>query len=150
MRHFIKSMQGVIQRARGYGRDLDFELKVTVCFDAAQFNAIKKAKQCPLASAMPQIKNVVLDAIGVRGMPSYAPLSMRQRFPRAKNGTVTLSVYFDVSPYVLQSLGLGPSKALGFSTSYVFHNVDLNSTLEATRDAGHLFAKSVLASHIAN
>lgn len=87
---------------------------------------------------------------GWNAMPSYAPPSMRQRFPRAKNGTVTLSVYFDVSPYVLQSLGLGPSKALGFSTSYVFHNVDLNSTLEATRDDGHLFAKSVLASHIGN
>lgn len=149
MSHLIKSMQGRIQRARGYGQD-GYELQVVIQFDAAQFNAIKKAKDCPLSVAMPQIKNVVLDACGVRGMPSYAAVSMRQKFPRAKNGTVTLSVYFDVSAYQMETMGLGPSKALGFQTSYVFHNVDLNTTLESTRNDGHLFAKSVLAAKIAN
>lgn len=145
MRQLILSMQGMIQRARGYGQD-GFELKVTVTFDAVQWNSLKK-RQDPLAVAMPQIKNVVLDACGVRGLPSYSPLSMRSRYPRAKNGTVTLSVYFDVSPYQLESMGLGPSKALGFVTQWVSHAVDLNTTLEATRQNGHLLAKTALASH---
>lgn len=144
---YIKSMKGMIKRARGYGQD-GFELAVTVSFDATLFNSFKKAKTCPLAQGMAQIKNVVLDACGVRGMPSYSPLTMTQKFPRAKNGLVTLTVYFDVSAYQMGTMGLGPSKALGFATSWNYHAVDLNTTLEATRNNGHLFAKTAIASKL--
>lgn len=139
-------MRGMIQRARGYGSD-GYELAVTVSFDAAEFNRIKKTKQCPLAHGMSQIKNVVLDAVSIRGTPSYAPLSYSQRFPRAKSGLVTLTVYFDVTPYQLEALGLGPSKALGYQTTWNYHSVDLNTTLEKTRNDGHLFAKTAISSH---
>ena len=142
MSHYIKSMSGRIGRARGYGQD-GFELCVTVTFDAAQFNRLKKT-QDPLAAGMSQIKNVVLDACGVRGMPSYASQSYTQRYPRAKNGTVTLSVYFDVSQYNAMQLGVNPKDY------FVSQAVDLNTTLEATRQDGHLFAKSVLASQFGN
>jgi hypothetical protein len=149
MKQYIKSMKGIIQRQRGYGSN-GFELAVTIAFDAIQFNKIKKAKQCPLAAGMAQIKNVVLDACGARGMPSYASQSYTQRFPRAKNGLVTLTVYFDISAYQMETLGLGPSKALGFTTQWIYHAIDLNTTLEATRADGHLFAKTALASHFGN
>lgn len=143
MSQYIKSMQGVLQRARGYGQD-GFELAVTVVFDAVQFNKIKKSKTCPLAAGMSQIKNVVLDAVSVRGVPSYASQSYTQRFPRAKNGTVTLTVYFDVSAYQASQLGVNAKDY------FARLQVDLNKTLEATRNDGHLFAKSVLASHFGN
>jgi hypothetical protein len=138
MSQYILSMRGLIQRARGYGQD-GLELAVTVTFDAKQFNAIKKSKACPLAAGMSQIKNVVLDAIGVRGVPSYASQSYTQRFPRAKGGQVTLTVYFDVSTFTANALGVDTKDY------FLRHTVDLNTTLEATRNDGHLFAKSAIA-----
>lgn len=138
----IRSMRGTIQRARGYGQD-GFELVVSVSFDAKEFNRIKKTSD-PLAVAMPQIKNVVLDATGIRGTPGYAAISMHQRFPRAKNGLVTLDLYFDVSAYNATELGAD------LKQYSVYHKVELNKTLEQTRDEGHLFAKSVLASQVGN
>jgi hypothetical protein len=143
MSQYIKSMHGRIQRARGYGQD-GFELAVMVSFDAVQFNKIRKSKTCPLAAGMGQIKNVVLDACSVRGTPSYAPQSYNQRFPRAKNGSVTLTVYFDVSAYTAEQLGVNIKDWI------VSRSVDLNTTLETTRQEGHLFAKSALASHFGN
>jgi len=131
-------MQGVIRRARGYGQD-GFELAVTIAFDAVQFNKIKKSQNDPLQDGMAQIKNVVLDAVSVRGTPSYSRFSMRQAYPRAKNGLVTLTVYFDVSRYTAESLGVNTSDFC------LYHVVDLNTTLEATRQDGHLLAKTALA-----
>jgi len=138
MSQFIKSMRGLVKRRRGYGQD-GFELEVSISFDAAEFNRLKKT-QDPLSVAMPQIKNIVLDACGVRGLPSYSPLSMHQRYPRAKGGLVTLVVYFDVSQHLVTHMGVNP---MGYNVSQA---IDLNSTLESTRTDGHLFAKSVLAS----
>lgn len=141
MKHYIQSMHGSIQKQRGYGQN-GLELVVTVSFDADQFRKIKNRKnQCPLQHGMAQIKNVVLDAVGVRGIPSYSAPSMNQRWPRASKGLVTLQVYFGVSEYVAKELGVDASEW------NIHHSVDLNTTLEATRQDGHLFAKSVLASH---
>lgn len=146
MTHYIQKMSGYLSEARGYGCN-GYELAVTIQFDAKEFNRIKK-KQDPLDAAMPQIKNVVLDACGVRGIPSYAPLSMRQRYPRARHGLITLTVYFDVSEYTAKLLGIETKAILGWYTSSV--SVDLQSTLEATRNDGHMFAKTALASHFGN
>ena len=117
---------------------------MTIQFDAAEFNRLKKT-QDPLGAAMPQIKNVVLDACNVRTMPSYAPLSMRQRYPRARNGVVQLIVYFDVSEWNAKALFQrgGQVGTLGLA-------IELQSTLEATRNDGHLFAKTAIASHFGN
>ncbi len=139
---YIIKMSGSIQRARGYGQD-GFELIVTVSFDAKQFNAIKKQKQDPLATAMAQIKNVVLDGAGVRGMPSYSRPSMNQAYPRAKQGLITLQLSFDISEFSAKELGADVKK-----NWCLYHKVELQKTLDATRDDGHLFAKSVLASMI--
>lgn len=138
----IKKMSGTIQRARGYG-ERGFELVVSVSFDAKEFNRIKK-KQSPLEHFMPQIKNIVLDACGVRGVPSYAPQSYNQYYPRASKGLVTIDLTFPMSDYNAQSLGVD-TKAWS-----VYKSVDLNTTLESTRHEGHMFAKSVIASKIAN
>lgn len=139
---YIQSMSGSIQRARGYGQD-NFELVVSVSFDAKQFSQIKK-KQDPLAYAMAQIKNVVLDATGVRGTPGYSPVAYKQRFPRASKGTVTLKLYFDVPDHVLKALHVDTKQWS------LYHTVELNETLERTRDDGHLFAKSALAAVTGN
>lgn len=147
MSHYVKTMRGIIQRARGYGQD-GFELAVTVSFDAKEFNRIKKT-QDPLAAGMSQIKNVVLDACGVRGMPSYAPQSYAVRYPRASKGLVTLTVYFDVSRYNAEQLGVSFSNTQ-IGTLYSSHSIDLQTTLEATRNDGHLFAKTAIASHFGN
>ena len=141
---YIKSMRGVLMRARGYGSN-GYELAVEVCFDASQFNRIKKT-QCPLGAGMAQIKNVVFDACGVRGIPGYSRPTMRQPFPRASKGLVKLTVYFDVSEYTarqLTGLDLKPWTAL-------HHAVELQSVLEATRADGHLFAKTAIASRMGN
>lgn len=138
----IKKMSGTIQRARGYG-ERGFELVVSVSFDAKEFNRIKK-KQNPLECFMPQIKNVVLDACGVRGVPGYAPQSYNQYYPRASKGLVTLNLTFQVSDFNAQSLGVD------LKAYAVYIDVDLNTTLESTRHEGNMFAKSVIASKIAN
>jgi hypothetical protein len=132
----IKSMRGFLQQARGYGSN-GYELVVSVSFDAAEFNRIKK-KQDPLGHYMSQIKNVVLDCCEVRGVPSYQPLTMRQRFPRAQNGTITVKLYFELTDTQAKNVSIG--------NKYQF----LNDTLEATRNESHLFAKSVIASHFGN
>lgn len=142
MSQYIKSMSGMIRRARGYGQD-GFELAVKVSFDAKEFNRIKKT-QDPLAAGMAQIKNVVLDAVSIRGNPSYASQSYIQRFPRAKNGLVTLTVFFEVNEYTIKTLGVNTSD---FCLS---HAVDLNTVLEATRSDGHLFAKTAIAAKFSN
>ena len=135
---YIKAMTGSIQRERHYGAN-GFELIVMVSFDAKEFNALKKRKQDPLAAGMAQIKNVVLDATGIRGVPSYAPQSYNQRFPRAKNGMVTLKLTFrNVSEFTLKKLGVNTKEWC------LYHAVDLSTKLEETRDDGHLFAKSVV------
>ncbi len=133
----IKSMKGLIMRQRGYGQD-GFELAVTIQFDATLL------RKHGLSSYMPQIKNVVLDATGVRGMPSYARPTMNQEFPRASKGVITLVVYFEISAFNASQLGANVKE---YS---LYHPVSLNETLEATRNDGHLFAKSVLASRIGN
>lgn len=142
MSHYIKSMRGLIQRARGYGSN-GFELEVTVSFDAKEFNRIKKIES-PLAAGMAQIKNVVLDACGVRGIPSYSRPSMYQAWPRASKGLVTLTVYFDVSEYTAKELGVDTS------SNFLYAAIDLNVKLEATRNQGHLFAKSAIAQKLGN
>lgn len=142
MSQYIKSMSGLIQRAQGYHQD-GLELVVTVSFDAKQFNAIAK-KSNPLESGMAQIKNVVLDATGVRGIPGYSAVSMRQRWPRAKNGLKTIELRFSISEYNANELGAD------VKSWSICHPVDLNTTLESTRDAGHLFAKSALVSNFGN
>lgn len=142
MTHYIKSMRGSIQRARGYGQD-GLELCVTVSFDAKEFNRIKK-KQSPLAAGMAQIKNVVLDATGVRGIPGYARASYSSEFPRASKGLVTLTLYFEISAYNAMQLGAN------IKDFCLYHAVDLNTTLENTRDQGHLFAKSAISFHFGN
>ena len=142
MGHYIKSMRALVQHARGYGTN-GFELAVMVSFDAKEFNRIKKT-QDPLAHGMSQIKNVVLDATGARGIPSYARHSYNQAYPRASKGLVTLTVTFDISAFNAQNLGTD------LSACFVHHAIDLNSTLEATRGDGHMFAKSVLASQFGN
>lgn len=143
MKHLIQSMSATIRQARGYGQD-GLELVVTVSFDAKEFNCIKKTDD-PLASAMAQIKNVVLDATGVRGIPGYAPAGYGQRFPRAKNGCVTLDVTFEISDYNAKELGADIKNKYA-----MYHAVDLKTKLEETRQDGHLFAKSALASHFGN
>lgn len=140
MDQLIKSMSATIHKSRGLGID-GLEMSVSVSFDSKLFNQIKKNSD-PLAAAMGQIKNVVLDATGVRGIPSYSAVSMNQRFPRASKGVVTLTVCFDVSEYTARELGVDTSKWT------VHHSIDLNPTLEATRDDGHLFAKSAIASQL--
>jgi hypothetical protein len=135
---YIKFMRGHIHRARGYGQD-GFELSVQVSFDAKAFNRFKKTTN-PLAVAMPQIKNVVLDACGVRGMPSYARASYTQAYPRARHGMITLTVTFEVSKFNCNALGVN------MSDFCVSHAVDLQSTLDATRTDGHLLAKTAIAS----
>ncbi len=140
---YIKSMTGIIQKARGYGQH-GLELKVTVSFDSKEFNKIKRKKQCPLKAGMAQIKNVVLDSTGVRGLPSYSPVSYSQRFPRASKGLITLDLYFDISNYNASQLGAD------ITDYFLNHKVDLNTTLKNTRNDGHLFAKSAIASTIAN
>lgn len=135
---YIKSMSGFISRARGYGQD-GFELRVRVSFDAVQFNKLRKVKQDPLANGMAQIKNVVLDTTGIRGIPSYSPLSYSQRYPRASKGLITLDLYFDVSEYTLKANGLKDGTS-----------VDLNAVLERTRNDGHLLAKAVIAERMGN
>lgn len=139
---YIKSMSGSIQRARGYGQD-GFELIVEVSFDAKMFNKIKK-KQDPLAFGMAQIKNVVLDACGVRGVPSYQRASYSQAYPRASKGLLTLTLRFDVSEYTAKELGVNTRE---YS---VYNKIELNKVLEATRNDGHLFAKTAIASLIGN
>lgn len=136
----IKSMTGSIQRSRGYAND-GLELVVTVSFDSKEFNRIKK-KQDPLAHYMAQIKNVVLDATNVRGIPSYAPISMNRRYPRASKGVITLQLYFTISEFNAKELGVDTSQWRPY------HQVNLNDTLESTRDDGHLFAKSAIASRL--
>jgi hypothetical protein len=138
----IKSMQGMVTRSRAYSND-GFELRVTISFDAKVFNSIKK-KSCPLARFMPQIKNVVLDATGVRGTPSYSRPSYSQQYPRTSKGLVTLDVYFDVSEFNAQSLGVD------LKAWSVYQQVDLNSTLESTRGDGHMFAKNVICEKLFN
>jgi len=135
-------MKGVIQRQRGYGQD-GYELAVVIQFDAKEFNRIKK-KQNPLEAGMAQIKNVVLDAVSVRGVPSYARPSMRQEFPRASKGVIELTVCFEMSKYQVEAAGVDTKQY------NLYHPVDLNETLERIRDDGHLFAKSVIASHFGN
>jgi hypothetical protein len=135
-------MRGSIKRSSSYAGP-SLTLAVEVNFDAVQFNKAKKFSD-PLAFAMPQIKNVVLDAVGVRGMPSYARQSYSQAYPRAKKGIITLTLNFDISDYAAQALGANPK------SFFLHHFVDLNTTLEATRDQGHLFAKSVIASYVSN
>lgn len=136
----IKSMYGTIQKQRGYGQD-GLELKVTVSFCSKEFNRIKK-KQNPLECFMPQIKNVVFDATNVRGIPSYSPVSMNQRWPRASKGLITLDLYFSISEFKAIELGADVKQWS------LYHAVDLNTTLEATRHDGHLFAKTAIASRL--
>jgi hypothetical protein len=124
-------MTGYITSARGYvatGK----ELVVSVSFDAKEFNRIKKSGNCPLAHGMAQIKNVVLDAALVRGIPTYQRASYAKQFPRASKGVVTLELSFELSNFNAQSLK--------------DKSIDFNSVLENTRDDGHLFAKSAIAS----
>ncbi len=142
MSHYIKSMRGCIMRARGYASN-GYEMRVTVSFCAKEFARLKKTEN-PLEAGMPQIKNVVLDACGIRGIPSYARPSMSQAFPRASKGLVTLEVCFDVSEYNAIRLGV---KADGH---YISLSIDLQTTLDSTRFDGHLLAKSSLASHFGN
>ena len=147
MSHLIKSMHGLIQSARGYGSN-GAELVVTIDFDSKLFNKLR-TKECPLAIAMPQIKNVVLDATGIRSMPSYAAVSMRQRFPRARNGIIRLQVYFDVNRHDLIRMGIQPTKSLyDLISSFEMHKVELNSVLERTRQDGHLLAKTAIVAHL--
>lgn len=142
MSEYIKSMSGSIRRSRGFGRD-SLELAVTISFDAKQFSKIAK-KGCPLAAGMAQIKNVVLDATGVRGIPSYQPESYSQRWPRARKGLKTITVYFEISDFNARQLGVNTSE---YS---IYQSVDLNTTLEATRNDGHLFAKAMIVERISN
>lgn len=144
MTHYIQKMNGYLGEARGYGCN-GYELAVTIQFDAKEFNRIKKT-QDPLGTAMPQIKNVVLDACGVRGMPSYAHVSYGVKYPRASKGLVTLTVYFDVSEFTAREL-LKHGGQVGFGGLAI---VDLQKTLEAARNDGHIFAKTAIASHFGN
>jgi hypothetical protein len=136
---YILKMRGIIEQARGYGGG--YQLTVHVQLDAAQFRSLVKRKQNPLHACMAQIKNVVLDATRgeVRGMPSYAPQSMYQHWPRAKNGVVTIELSFGCSAAQVIALG-APIKEY-----YFRHAVDLQTVLESTRNDGHLFAKSAIA-----
>jgi len=141
MGHYIKTMRGLIKRQRGYGQD-GFELAITIQFDAKEFNRIKK-KQNPLEAAMAQIKNVVLDAVSVRGTPSYQRVSYSNAWPRASKGVVELTVYFEMSDYQA-------NKFIDPKEYNPVRSIDLQATLEATRNKSHLFAKSVIASHMGN
>lgn len=136
----IKSMHGTIQKSRGYSNN-GLELKVTVSFCSKEFNRIKK-EQNPLECFMPQIKNVVFDATNVRGIPSYSRPSMHQQWPRASKGLITLDLYFSISDFNAKELGADTSQWC------LYHSVDLNTTLEATRQDGHLFAKTAIASRL--
>lgn len=137
---YIRSIKGTIQRQRGYGQN-GFEIAVHVSFDAIEFNRIKKTSN-PLQAGMAQIKNVVLDATGIRGIPSYSAPSMNQKFPRAKKGLVTLTIYFEVNEYALEHLKVDTKQ---YS---VYHGVNLQQALDATRNDGHLFAKTAIASRL--
>lgn len=130
-------MIGYIKQKRGYGVGRELELQVNVSFDAKEFNRIKKT-QDPLSVGMSQIKNVVFDAINIRSMPSYAPVAYKQRYPRAKNGLITLSIYFDVDEFTARRVGINLDRFM------LNHRVDLQSTLELTRQDGHLFAKTAI------
>lgn len=134
---YIVKMSGSIQNARGLGQ-YGLELVVNVSFDAKEFSRIKK-KDDPLAAGMAQIKNVVYDATGVRGFPHYAPISMNQRFPRASKGLVTITLYFDVSENTAKELGADTN------SWRLYHDVELQYTLDKTREDGHLFAKTAIA-----
>ncbi len=135
---YIKDMKGSVQRHGGLGMG-GFQLVVTVSFDSKEFNRIKKKKD-PLAAAMAQIKNVVFDATGVRGHPGYSRPSMNQKFPRASKGLVVLKLTFDISELNAKKLGADTKEFC------LYHAVDLNTTLNKTREDGHLFAKTALAS----
>ncbi len=136
---YIIAMSGRVQKQRGYGQD-GLELVVAITFDAKQFNKIKQ-KSCPLSAGMAQIKNVVFDATGIRGLPSYAAVSMGQRFPRASKGKISLLVYFDCSDFTAKLLKVDTTKTWG-----LYHPVNLQSALEQTQNDGHLFAKTAIAS----
>lgn len=134
MNQLIKKMSYSVQRERGYGQN-GYELAVHITYNSALFDKIKKSED-PLAASMSQIKNVVWGALGVRGLPSYSPVSYNQRFPRASRGEIRLTVYFDISKYTAKEVeSLKP---------------DLNAELERTRDQGHLFAVTAIASKLAN
>lgn len=135
----IKSMNGCIQRNRGIGCD-GFELIVTVSFDSVEFKALQKKKISPLEHTMAQIKNVVFDSCGVRGIPGYSPAGYKQYYPRAKKGVVTLKLYFEVDIFVLNRLKVDTKEWC------LYHEVELQKTLESTRGDGHLFAKTALDS----
>ncbi len=136
---YIVSMSGCIKRQSHYGSN-GFELVVTVSFDSKEFSRIRKAKENPLSTAMAQIKNVVFEATGIRGTPGYSRPSMNQEFPRASKGLVTLSLTFDVSESQAKELGADIKEWC------LYHSIELNKTLEKTRNDGHLFAKTAIAS----
>lgn len=76
----IRSMSAYISEAQGYHRGFnEGKLVVIVSFDSKEFNKLKR-KDDPLAANMAQIENVIWDA----------PVSMRQRYPRAKDGLITV------------------------------------------------------------
>lgn len=134
---YIKSMLGYVSRASGYGVGNELVLKVQISLDAKEFNKIKKT-QDPLAYCMAQIKNVVFDATNIRSIPSYAPMSYGQRYPRAKNGLVTLTVVFDLDQFTAKRLNIDSKDY------FLSHKIDLQSYLEASRNEGHLFAKTAI------
>ncbi len=138
----IKSMSANIQQVRGYGVD-GFELNVTVSFDSKEFAKIRKSKQDPLSESMAQIKNVVFEACGVRGVPGYSAVSMNQRFPRASKGLVTLELHFDISFSDVERITGQKFKRAPYT---FYHSIELQKTLDKTRNDGHLFAKTALAS----
>jgi len=136
--HYIRSMSAHVTKTNYIGMENGCVLKVTVSFDAKQFSALRKKKINPLAQGMPQIKNVVFDATGIQGHPSYARASYSQEFPRAKCGTVTLTLAFPCDIFNLKRLGVDGSQWS------VYKAVELQKTLEATRDDGHLFSKAAM------
>jgi hypothetical protein len=127
--NYIKLMSGSICEKQGYSIVNELELRVQVSFDSKEFNRIKKT-QDPLAFGMVQIKNVVFEAVNIRSVPEYSPISYSQRYPRAKNGLVTVTLTFDVDPFTARRLGT--------------KTVDLQSQLDETRNDGHLLTKTFI------
>ena len=140
MSYYIQKMSAYVQKQRGYSQT-GYELVVSVSFDSKQFQKIKKS-ECPMAASMAQIKNVVLDACGVRGIPSYSQPSMIQRFPRAKNGLITLQLYFDLSEFEARRLNVD------IEEYFPRVAVDMQTTLDETQNDGHLFAKTAVSSRM--
>lgn len=119
----------------GYENDSVLDLKVFV--DAKKFRALDK-KDNALAAIVPQIKNNVFDAFGVVGHPIFQIHSYKSRYGRARDNTLTLHMWFNISEYKRVEL------------TELELNVLLNKVLNETRQVGHLFAKTAIASKIAN